>query len=82
MTKQFKSFYVRPQIISEIISNLNFDIKDVKTRKKQQKVHCDRLKRFNSRIANTDKKKLTGQKRNREYHKMTLRRRTNSWNLK
>ena len=37
----------------EIINGLNFVIEDVKT-KKQQKVHYDRLKRFNSRSATTD----------------------------
>ena len=54
-TKKFKTFYSGPQVIREIISNLNFVIEDVKT-KKQQKVHYDRLKRFNSRKATTDKK--------------------------
>ena len=54
-TKKFKSFYSGPQVIREIINDLNFVIEDVKT-KKQQKVHYDRLKRFNSRSATTDKK--------------------------
>ena len=54
-TKKFKSFYSRPQVIREIKNDLNFVIEDVKT-KKQQKVQYDRLKRFNSRIATTDKK--------------------------
>ena len=54
-TKKFISFYSRSQVIHEIISDLNFVIEDVKT-KKQQKVHYDRLKRFNSRKATTDKK--------------------------
>ena len=54
-TKKFKSFYSVPQVIREIINDLNFVIEDVKT-KKQQKVHYDRLKRFNSRSATTDKK--------------------------
>ena len=54
-TKKFKSFYSGPQEIREIINDLNFVIEDVKT-KKQQKVHYDRLKRFNSRGATTDKK--------------------------
>ena len=53
-TKKFKSFYSGPQVIREIINNLNFVIEDVKT-KKQQKIHYDRLKRFNSRSATTDK---------------------------
>ena len=39
----------------EIVNNLNFVIEDVKT-KKQQKVHYDRLKRFNSRSVTIDKK--------------------------
>ena len=39
----------------EIINDLNFVIEDVKT-KKQQKVHYDQLKRFNSRSATTKKK--------------------------
>ena len=54
-TKKFKSFYSGPQVIREIINDLNFVIEDVKT-KKQQNVHYDRLKRFNSRKATTDKK--------------------------
>ena len=54
-TKKFKSFYSGPQVIREIINDLNFVIEDVKT-KKQQKVHYDRLKCFNSRSATTDKK--------------------------
>ena len=54
-TKKFKSFYSGPQVIREIIIDLNFIIEDVKT-KKQQKVHYDRVKRFNSRSATTDKK--------------------------
>ena len=54
-TKKFKSFYSGPQVIREIINDLNFVIEDVKT-KRQQKVHYDRLKRFNSRSAITDKK--------------------------
>ena len=54
-TKKFKSFYSGPQVLREIIIDLNFVIEDVKT-KKQQKVHYDRLKRFNSRSATTDKK--------------------------
>ena len=53
-TKKFKSFYSGPQLIREIINDLNFVIEDVKT-KKQQKVHYDRLKRFNNRSATTDK---------------------------
>ena len=55
-TKKFKSFYSGLQVICEIKDDLNFVIKDVKT-KKQQKVHYDRLKRFNSRSAITDKKR-------------------------
>ena len=55
-TKKFKSFYSGPQVIREIINDLNFVIEDVKT-EKQQKVHYDRLKLFNSRKATTDKKK-------------------------
>ena len=55
LTEKFKSFYSGPQVIREIINDLNFVIEDVKT-KKQQKVHYDRLKRFNSRSATTDKK--------------------------
>ena len=54
-TKKFKSFYSGPQVIREIINDLNFVIEDVKT-KNQQRVHYDRLKRFNSRSATTDKK--------------------------
>ena len=54
-TKKFKSFYSGPQVIREIINDLNFVIEDVKT-KNQQKVHYDRLKRFNSRKASTDRK--------------------------
>ena len=54
-TKKFKSFYSGPQVIREIINDLKFVIEDVKT-KKQQKVHYDRLKRFNIRSATTDKK--------------------------
>ena len=54
-TKTFKSFYSGTQVIREIINDLNFVIEDVTT-KKQQKVHYDRLKRFNSRKATTDKK--------------------------
>ena len=54
-TKKFKSFYSGPQVTREIINDLIFVIEDVKT-KKQQKVHYDRLKRFNSRSATTDKK--------------------------
>ena len=53
-TKKFKSFYRGPRVIREIINDLNFVIEDVKT-EKQQKVHYDRLKRFNSRSATTDK---------------------------
>ena len=37
-TKKFKSFYSGPQVVREIINDLNFVIQDVKT-KKQQKVH-------------------------------------------
>ena len=54
-TKKFKSFYIGPQVLREIINDLNFVIEDVKT-KKQPKVHYGRLKRFNSRSATTDKK--------------------------
>ena len=54
-TKKFQSFYSGPQVIREIINDLNFVIEDVKT-KNQQKVHYDRLKRFSSRSATTDKK--------------------------
>ena len=54
-TKKFTSFYSGPQVIREIINDLNFVIEDVKT-KKQEKVHYDRLRRFNSRSATTDKK--------------------------
>ena len=54
-TKKFKSFYSGPQVIREIINDLNFVIEVVKT-KKQEKVHYDRLKRFNSRSATTDQK--------------------------
>ena len=54
-TKKLKSFYSGPQVIREKINDPNFVIEDVKT-KKQQKVHYDRLKRFNSRRATTDKK--------------------------
>ena len=54
-TKKLNSFYSGSEVIREIINNLNFVIEDVKT-KKQEKVHYDRLKRFNSRSATTDKK--------------------------
>ena len=54
-TKKFKSFYIEQQVIREIINHLNFFIEDVKT-KKQQKVHYDRLKRFNRKKATTDKR--------------------------
>ena len=54
-TKKFNSFYSGPQVIREIINGLNFVIEDVKS-KKQQEVHYDRLKRFNSRSATTHKK--------------------------
>ena len=54
-TKKFTSFYSGPQVIPEIINDLNFVIEDVKT-KKQQKVHYDRLKSFNSRSDSTHKK--------------------------
>ena len=37
-TKKFKPFYNGPQVIREIINDLNFFIEDVKM-KKQQKVH-------------------------------------------
>ena len=50
--------------------------------KKQQKVHYNRLKGFNSRSATTDRKNLRRQRVNREYHKMTLRRATILWKLK
>ena len=53
-TKKSKSFYSEPQVIQEIINDLNFVIGDVKT-KKQHKVQYDRLKLFNSRSATTDK---------------------------
>ena len=56
-TKKFKSFYSGPQLIRKIVNDLNFVIEDLKT-KKQQKVHYDRLKRFNSRSATTDKKEI------------------------
>ena len=39
-TKKFKSVYSGPQVIREIINDLNIVIEDVKT-KKQQKVHYD-----------------------------------------
>ena len=39
-TKNFQSFCSGPQVIREIISDLNFVIEDLKT-KKQQKVHYD-----------------------------------------
>ena len=55
-TKNIKSLDSGPQVIREIINDLNFVIEDVKT-KKQQKVHYDRLKRFNSRSATNDKKR-------------------------
>ena len=32
-TKNFKTFYSGPQVMREIINNLNFVIKDVKTKK-------------------------------------------------
>ena len=64
-TKKFKSFYSGPQILREIINDLNFVIEDVKT-EKQQKVHYDRLKRFNSRSATTDKKEPKRERLNRE----------------
>ena len=51
-TKKFKSFYSGPQVIREINNDQNFVIEDVKTKKKQ-KVHYDRIKRFNSRSATT-----------------------------
>ena len=54
-TKKFKSFYSGPQVIREVINDLNFVVEDVKT-KKQQKVHYDRLRGFNSRSATTEKK--------------------------
>ena len=54
-TRKFKSFYSGPQVVREIFNHLNFVIEDVKT-KRQQKVHYDRLKRFNSRSATTDKR--------------------------
>ena len=38
LKKKFKSFYSGPQVIREIINDLNFVIEDLKT-KKQQKVH-------------------------------------------
>ena len=61
-TKKFKSFYSGPQVMREIINDQNFVNEDVKT-KKQQKVHYDRLKRFNSRSATTDKNDLRTQNR-------------------
>ena len=54
-TKKFKSSYSGPQVIREIKNDLNFVIEDVKT-EKQQRVHYDLLKRFNSRSATADKK--------------------------
>ena len=51
----------------EIINDQNFVNEDVKT-KKQQKVHNDRLKRFNSRSATTDKNDLRTQRLSREHH--------------
>ena len=36
-TKKFKSFYSGPQVIREIINNLNFVIEDVKTKKNNKK---------------------------------------------
>ena len=56
-TKKFKSLYSEPQLIREEINDLNFVIEDVKTTK-QQKVHYDQLKHFNSRSAKTDKKEF------------------------
>ena len=53
--KKFKSYCIGPQVIREMINDLNFVIEDVKA-KKQPKVHYDRLKRFHSRSATTDKK--------------------------
>ena len=80
-TKKFKSFYSGPQVVREINNDLNFVIEDVKT-KKQQKVHYDRLTRFNSRSATTDKKNLRRQRMHREYPKMTLRRTIMLWKLR
>ena len=60
-TMKFKSFYSGPQVIHEIFNNPNFVREDVKT-KNQQKVHYDRIKRFNSRSAANDKKHLKNAK--------------------
>ena len=80
-TKKFKSFYSGPHIICEIINGLNFVIEDVKT-ETQQIVHYDWLKGFNSWSATTDKKKLTRQRLNQEYHKITLWRTAILWKLR
>ena len=46
----------------ETINNLNIVIEDLKT-KKQQKVHYGWLKRFSSRNATTDERKIKEAKR-------------------
>ena len=47
-TNKFKSFFNGPHIIIEIVNDLNFVIKEQKS-KKQQKVRYDRLKTFTER---------------------------------
>ena len=79
-TKKFQSFYSGPQMIREIINDLNFVIEDMKT-KKQQKVHYDRLKRFTNRSATTDSKEPNKGRVNRRNHKMTSPRTAILWKL-
>ena len=54
MQRTLSLFYSGPQIKREINNDLNFVVENVKT-EKQQKVHYNRPKNFNSRSAITDK---------------------------
>ena len=70
-TKKFKSFYSGPQVIREIINDLNFVIEDVKTKKQQKVNKSNKTTTIDSNVLTVEKlplikKNLRRERLNRE----------------
>ena len=79
--KKYKSFYSGPQVLREIFNDLNFVIKGVKTKKTKMSSFIE-SNVLTVEVLPLIKKKLTRQKVNRDYLKMTLQKTTILWKLK
>ena len=77
-TKKLKSFYSGPQVIREIINDLNFVIEDVKQKNNKRSITID-SNVLTVEVLPLIKKNLIRQRVNREYPKLTLQRTIILW---